>query len=144
MSDFSNTCINSFNKTTLKDNQELNMKKIFKMKILTILLSLIFTVESAQAATQTSASHVIGRIQVQEGGGTFFRPVGPTGTGLQFWGGTGACPNAWYATLSTDSEAYDEIYALALASKLTETPIYFVGDCSDDGKHIFITYAFFS
>ncbi len=109
------------------------MKKLIKGIIVSMACFTALLTSTAYA--DNTGWHVMGRIQLTTAGVVYFRP-----RGLGGWGGPD-CPNATYVHVAKmDSPVFDNIVALALASKLNSTNIIFYGTCNADGTYFEANY----
>ena len=112
------------------------MKHFISKLALIIFVTLLFS-QNALANSVTD-SQVVGVIQVNESGVMYLRPKGLT----KWYGSGSSCPDATYVHIGPSAASYDQVLAMAIASKMNNTPMRFFGTCSSNGNYLLITYSF--
>jgi len=116
------------------------MKLMFSFFVSAILLVSAFNVTAGLGDQATTAREVVGEVRVQN-----------TGTGATYyfvsedknWSAS-VCPNARYAYVSHADMGAKEIYAAALASRVSGKPISFSGTCGPShDQYLKINYTLF-
>ena len=105
------------------------MKPTSRMKRTGIVLVLGLLMSSAGPAfsAEYTADRVIGNIQIQENGGTYFLAEGTVG-----WGAS-SCPDTKWVYVPSSIRSRVEFLVLAMVSREKRRAVRFSGDCDPSG-----------